>query len=181
MPERDARVKARQNAYAVLREINAPARLIRHAELVGEAADQLIARLDDLTVKFDKTLVLAGVVLHDAGKTLFPEEFDAPGEKHESAGRELLTRRGVPIDLARCCVSHAQWKTMDCSLEELLIALADKLWKGKREPELEAVVVDRVALRLNVDRWEVFIDLDSCFEQIAAGGPERLERSKQFR
>ena len=66
---------------------------------------------------------------------------------------------------------------MKCSIEELLIALSDKLWKGKRVEALELCVIDEFASILRVDRWDVFSDLDAVFEDIAAGGYERLQRS----
>ena len=59
---------------------------------------------------------------------------------------------------------------MHVSLEELLVALADKLWKGKRVEALELLVIDRIATLLAQDRWELLIQLDSCFEAIAANG-----------
>ena len=34
-------------------------------------------------------------------------------------------------DLARFCVTHARWESDGIGLEDLLVALADKLWKGK--------------------------------------------------
>ena len=66
----------------------------------------------------------------------------------------------------------------DVSLEERLVALADKLWKGKREEALEISVIDEAALRLKVSRWDVFGQLDSSFETIAAEGFERIEQSR---
>jgi hypothetical protein len=63
-------------------------------------------------------------------------------------------------------------------LEELLVALADKLWKGARHTELERWVIQGVAAKLGKDFWEVFLDLDTAFEEIAAGGDERLARSR---
>lgn len=66
---------------------------------------------------------------------------------------------------------------MDCSLEELVIALSDKLWKGKRVESLELDVVDRVANILHKERWDIFPELDLKFEEIASDGHERLQRS----
>jgi hypothetical protein len=66
---------------------------------------------------------------------------------------------------------------MEVGLDELLVALADTLWKGVRRADLEERVVDLVADRLGATRWDVFIDLDTLFEAIAADGPSRLERS----
>jgi hypothetical protein len=47
-----------------------------------------------------------------------------------------------------------------------------------REEALELCVIDEVASRLRVDRWTVFAQLDSVFEEVAAGGMDRLERSR---
>jgi hypothetical protein len=67
---------------------------------------------------------------------------------------------------------------MDSTLEELLIALADTLWKGLRRTALEEAVVDAAAARLGKDRWDLFVPLDSVFESIADDGASRLERSR---
>ena len=53
------------------------------------------------------------------------------------------------------------------------MALADKLWKGKRVQALEDCVVARVA----GDRWDERVRLDDLFAAIADGGAERLARS----
>jgi hypothetical protein len=67
---------------------------------------------------------------------------------------------------------------MACSLEELVIALSDKLWKGVRVAELEERVLLEAEARTGLDRWELFIPLDSCFEKVAEEGHSRLERSR---
>ena len=66
---------------------------------------------------------------------------------------------------------------MECSLEELLVAASDKLWKGKREADLEKEIIERLSKLVNQDYWELFIEMDSYFEIIAANGEERLSRS----
>ncbi len=81
-------------------------------------------------------------------------------------------------EVARICCSHARWRQMDVSLEDLIVALADKLWKGVRTAELEERVVDEIARSLGKDRWSLFVTLDTAFEQIAEGGAERLARSR---
>ena len=75
----------------------------------------------------------------------------------------MLLAHGVQADVARCCVSHAQWQAPDVSFEERSVALADKLWKGKREQELELAVIDAAASKLAVERWDVFERLDAAF------------------
>jgi hypothetical protein len=46
------------------------------------------------------------------------------------------------------CGTHARWREEpEVTLEELLVALADSLWKGRRDHQLEQRVVDAVATR----------------------------------
>jgi hypothetical protein len=174
MPLRPATVA---DARALLVELGAPPRLIRHGELVGEAAEMLLARLRRFGVRVDEDIVRLGVVLHDAGKLLHPIEFEQPGDEHEPAGEALLLAHGVSPEVARMCLSHARWDSMAVSLDELLVALADKLWKGARKPKLEQRVIDGVAGALGKERWGVFVELDTLFEEVAAEGSKRLERS----
>jgi hypothetical protein len=171
-------LKDRSDAHRLLMELGAPVRLIVHLQLVGEAADLLMQAYRHLGIPFDSQLIELGVAVHDAGKILHPEELDGPGARHEVAGEALLLAHGVQAQVARCCVSHATWQDTGVSFEERSVALADKLWKGKREPALELRVVDDVALRLGGQRWDVFGELDSVFEEIAAGAALRLERSR---
>ncbi len=125
-------IKTRADAFAFLHDLGAPTRLVRHVELVGEAADALLLAFTRLGVRVDGDFVRVGVVLHDVGKIVYQDELSNPGAKHESAGERLLLERGVSAQIARVCRSHAQWSSLDSSLEELIIALADKLWKGVR-------------------------------------------------
>ena len=145
-------------------------------ELVGEAMEALLAAFACRSVPLDTAFIRAGVVLHDIGKAVCPDELTAPGSLHEAAGFELLLQRGVAPSLARVCLTHAAWGGDDVSLEERVVALADKLWKGARVPDLEALVVDGVADRLGVDRWEIFVEMDTAFEEVASHGDDRLAR-----
>src|SRR5262249_22621552 len=123
-----------REAYELLVRLGAPPRLLAHARLVAEAAVLLLAELQRRHVPLDADFVRVAAVLHDAGKILHPEELQDSGSEHEAAGERLLLGEGVAPALARCCLSHAQWEAMACSLEELLVALADHLWKGKAMP-----------------------------------------------
>jgi len=121
--------------------------------------------------------VLAGAAIHDAGKIVHPEEMRMPGHQHELAGEHLLLAHGVPPEVARFCVTHAAWNAPDASIEDLLVALADKLWKGKREDDLERRVADAISSAAKREAWETFDVLDAICESIAADGPDRLARS----
>lgn len=166
-------------ARTLLATLGAPASLLLHTALVGEAAEEIIAALSARRVPIDEDFVRVGVVLHDAGKIAHPQELRESGDAHEPAGERLLLAAGVTPALARVCLSHARWPAMDCSLEELLVALADKLWKGVRRADLEERVIAEAAQRSRQDRWDLFVPLDSTFERIADGGHARLERSRQ--
>lgn len=138
----------------------------------------MIDEYSSLGLKFDARLIMLGAAIHDAGKINHPGELEAPGSMHEPAGEALLLAHGVKPEVARCCVTHAKWDDVGVSFEEQSIALADKLWKGKREERLELAVIDGVAARLNLGRWDMFTQLDGLFEEIAAEGLRRLERSR---
>lgn len=168
------------DAFKLLHQLQAPQHLITHVTLVSEAAVDLLQYLETLKLPVDKNFVLIGVALHDIGKIQFQEEMYAAGSRHEQAGQQKLLALGVNPAIARCCVSHGQWESMPCSLEELLIALSDKLWKGKRVQALEDMVIQRIVDILQKDFWDIFPDLDACFEQIAAQGDQRLARSINY-
>jgi hypothetical protein len=89
----------------------------------------------------------------------------------------MLLRAGYAPHIARACVTHAEWSDARAALEDRLIALADKLWKGKRDADLERALVDELADRLSRPTWEIFDVFDALCERIAAAGPDRLRRS----
>jgi hypothetical protein len=170
-------LRDRNDAYELLKDLGAPNRLVRHAQLVSQAADLLLLELRALGVTCDVCIVELGAVLHDAGKIHHRQEFSEPGSLHEKAGEALLLARGVQPEIAKCCTSHGAWNLPEVSLEERIVALADKLWKGKREADLELTVIDDIATKLGVERWDVFERLDTTFEEIAAAGAERIQAS----
>ena len=69
----NAQFKDIKEAQEFLKQLGAPARLIRHVCLVGEAADLLIEKLSQMGITFDVSFVRLGVLFHDAGKILHPE------------------------------------------------------------------------------------------------------------
>lgn len=169
-------VRDPEAAFALLERLGAPRRLVVHHTLVVEAARALLGELERYSGCFDAGLVLLGTALHDAGKILHPAEMDGPGHAHEEAGRGLLEAQGLR-ELARFCVSHAAWDAPDVPLEDLLVALSDKLWKGKRVAALERRVIEQLAARAREDFWNVFMVADESFERVAAGADDRLSRS----
>ena len=166
-----------QDAYQLLQDLGAPQHLIQHVKLVGEAAEILIRQFQQLNLEFDSDWIRLGVAFHDTGKILHPLELLEKGNRHEAAGETLLLSQGIDPKIARCCRSHGQWQQLECSFEELVVALADNLWKGKRYRELEERVIAKVARMSMQDNWYIFVSLDDRFEEISRGGDLRIARS----
>jgi hypothetical protein len=164
-------------AIQLLHRLGAPARLVRHHELVAEAANEILGAITlETGLTVDRERVLLGAALHDCGKIRHPEEMRGPGHAHEATGEQMLLAAGVSAEIARACRFHCDWASSE-DFEDLLVALADKLWKGYRDERLEMRVVDAVAAKISTPAWEVFARLDPLFERVAEAGPERLERS----
>ena len=90
---------------------------------MGEAAEELLSKLKYFDLNIKENFVRLGVAIHDAGKIIYQDELNNKGNFHEPAGEELLLKAGVQPEVARCCLSHARYESMDVSLEELLVAL----------------------------------------------------------
>lgn len=164
-------------ALALLRELGATPWLVRHHELVAEVAALLLKRLRaSLDAPIDADQVLIGAALHDVGKLEHPHEMSGPGCAHEAAGERLLLGHGVPPNVARHCRLHAEWRGLS-EPEPLLVAVADKVWKGKRVNELEEAVCRSLAERSGLTFWEVYAQLSPILDELAAGSEGRLARS----
>lgn len=162
-------------AVRLCQELQAPPLLVRHLTLVHAAAVEL---LDGLAVAFpdlvvDREAVLFGASVHDIGKVLHPHELTGPGSKHEDDGPALLEQHGVSPRLARFARSHGCWRETD-NLEDLLVALADNVWCGRRVEELETKVVTILAAAMGEERWAAWAKLDAVCEEIASRGETRL-------
>ena len=167
-----------EQACALLETLGAGSALKKHAQLVLEAAAYLLDALARAGIHCDRAYVTSGAILHDAGKILHPQELSADGAAHELTGERLLLGAGVCPRLARCAVTHADWQRADISFEELLIALADHLWKGSRNDALELRVIQCAADASRQDPWALYPLLMDVFDDIAAGSAGRLERSR---
>ena len=170
--------KSTADAIDLLRRLGANPWLVRHHELVVEAATELLDGLHKaFNLKVDRNFILVGAALHDVGKVAVPTEMSQPGHQHEARGARLLAAHGVGPDICLVCTSHADWTAPNLPLEHLLIALADKLWKGRREDELEMLVIKRLAKAAGIEIAEAFAKADAVFETVAARGDDRLSRS----
>ncbi|RKS06844.1 HD domain-containing protein [Nocardiopsis sp. Huas11] len=163
-------------AVRALVECGAPPRLVAHGRLVHDVAVRLLDWLGrhHPALEVDTEAVRFGAAVHDIGKTVHPEELSAPGHRHEPAGERLLLDRGTPPRLARFCATHRDWAQADREPEDLLVSLADKVWKGARKEDLELRVVRWIAHEEGRPAWEVFAGLDDALRALAEGADERL-------
>lgn len=160
----------------LLQRLDAPPRLVAHLRAVHDVASQLIAWVEPQypALVFDREAVLFGAATHDIGKTVHAAELSGPGSEHEEAGRELLLAHGVSAELARFAGSHASWDVQGVGIEDLLVSLADKIWKNKRVPDLEDLVVVELSRSSGRAAWEEFMNLDEVLTRVGDGSDERL-------
>ncbi len=160
---------------ALLERLAAPPRLAAHLRAVHDVARTLADWLEKEypAVDLDREAALFGAAVHDIGKTVHPGELSGPGSAHEQAGHELLLTQGISEGRARFARTHAAWGE-DVGVEDLLVSIADKIWKAKRVEDLEQLLVDRLTVASGQSPWEVFMALDDLLDRIAADADGRL-------
>ena len=132
-------------------------------------------------VTFSKEEVLFGASIHDFGKAMERSELIGPGTQHEQRGIELLRSMGVSDDRARFAYSHGGWDRMpNASLEDLLVALADKCWKGQRVDKLEFRIVALLSAASHKLEWACYGELDEILTGLTKGADTRLARQQTF-
>lgn len=163
------------------KRFNAPPRLLAHHILVHHLAYQLLIGLQDcqLASNIDQIGVYFGATTHDLGKTLYPNELNAPGKQHEQAGQALLIQVGISAKRARFAALHSDI-TSERNIDELLVALADHLWKGKRNTALEELVIAERAQASQRDYWDVWVTISELCDRLAADSISRLAWHSQF-
>lgn len=90
-----------------------------------------------------------------------------------------MQEKGIEPSVARFARTHGTWMHEDVGLDDLVIALADNLWKGRRNERLETKVVEVVAQQAGQEKWLVFDRLDEIFAEIASEGANRLATQLQ--
>ncbi|XVQ08521.1 HD domain-containing protein [Spirillospora sp. CA-255316] len=160
----------------LLEAVEAPPRLAAHLRIVHDVACDLAAWVDERypAAGADPAAVAFGAATHDIGKALHPAELSGAGAEHEPAGYELLLSYGVEERLARFARTHAAWHEDGIGIDDLLVSLADKVWKAKRVRDLEQLVVDRLAVAAGEAPWQAFLMLDDVLGGIAEGADRRL-------
>ena len=163
-------------AQALLDRLNAPPRLVAHLLLVHDTAFQLITLIQAKwpDIHLDDDAILLGAAVHDIGKVQYPEELSYLGAEHEQAGERLLAEAGIEARIARFARTHGSWpQEADIELEDLIIALADTCWKGKRDDKLEEMIIKELSVKVKDERWNVYLALDDMIETVAEDANRR--------
>ncbi|MFD7863375.1 HD domain-containing protein [Streptomyces sp. NPDC059783] len=157
-------------------------RLAAHLRAVHDVARRLTDWLETHrpALRFDRDAVLFGAATHDIGKSVHVAELSGPGHAHEHAGRALLLAQGVAPELARFAATHASWTDPGIAPEDLLVSLADKIWKNKRVPGLEDLLVSRLTEATGAPAWEEFLALDELLTRIGESADVRLAFQSSF-
>ena len=59
-------------------------------------------------------------------------------------------------------------------LEDLLVAFADTIWKGKRDEALEQEIAQQIAIQSQEELWQVYIKLDDIASDLARDAHDRI-------
>ncbi len=166
----------------ILSTVGASPRLIAHLTLVHDTALRITEQIDKIwpSLKYDVKAVLIGAASHDIGKSVYKEELRLPGKQHEEIGPKLLVQHGLAESYARFARTHAQWQSGAATIEDLLVALADKIWKGQRSANLEAALTNFLAKKCNQEEWNVYLKLDDLINEITKDADARLNWQNQF-
>ncbi|HKC73197.1 MAG TPA: HD domain-containing protein [Chloroflexota bacterium] len=167
----------------LLRGLDASPRLLAHLVLVHDVAARLLEALAETWphLPIDAGAVLLGAATHDIGKVRVPEEVTSPGTTHAVLGQQVLEAHGFSTELARYARTHETWaEEPDVAPEDLLVALSDYLWRGKRDSALEGAVTAWIADAVSAAPWVVFLDFDDIATDLAQDAPRRLHWLAQF-
>jgi putative nucleotidyltransferase with HDIG domain len=170
-------------ALRILQQVSAPPRLLAHLVLVHDAACTLIDRFSVAfpAARFNADLVRFGAAIHDIGKTVHPEELTQSGQHlHQSSGLELLESLGVPHQRARFAWTHGNWNGEKITLEDLIVALADKSWKGKRVDALETRVADFLSAATGRPTWDCRSKLAEILQDLSRHADQKLAWQASF-
>jgi putative nucleotidyltransferase with HDIG domain len=170
-------------ALGIYEHLSMPPRLLAHLIVVHDTACQLVSRISAAFpgVEFDADLVRFGAAVHDIGKSTHRNELIESGkEEHLEAGLRTLESLGISQERSRFAFTHARWDGAQTTLEDLLVALADKCWKGKRIDALESRTADILSAGTGKPVWECYAILDEIRQSLSQNADERLAWQKSF-
>ncbi|WP_159025786.1 HD domain-containing protein [Aquimarina sp. Aq78] len=160
----------------LLEQFDAPQRLIKHLTIVNSTAFYLVEQLKGEwpNLSLNEKEISFGASTHDIGKTVITDELYKKGKKHESEGFKILKEIGYEDTESRFTITHGNWENSNLQIEDLIVCLSDKIWKGKRINELEERITLKISELTKMDFWDVSMKLELILEKIAIGSDERI-------
>ncbi|EQA45433.1 HD domain protein [Leptospira broomii serovar Hurstbridge str. 5399] len=157
-------IKSQKDAFILLEKLSVSKSLISHHKIVLQTAEEMLNQLP-ISIKnsIDSNLVMIGASIHDIGKVLFPNEESEPGSFHELAGKRLLLSLGIPLEISRFSMIHST-KIQSSTIEEIVVRLADVIWTGSRDFESELALAYRLSIKLEINFWYLFSQLNEIFD-----------------
>lgn len=151
--------------------------LTRHLEMVQEVTDDLVAKLQaEFRVHIPREELSLGAALHDIGKIFYPEEIHGEGNRHEGEDvYNALLKAGFTQNEACFSRLHTEAANPNAWAPFLIVALADVLWRGGRDMDLEL----RIPESLGGDKFEDSGFIDEMCEEISKHGLKRLQYQKE--
>ena len=172
-----------QETVNLLRQVAAPPRLVAHLILVHDVAAILVERVTAAfsEVTFSREEVLFGASIHDFGKVIERSELNRSGTQHEQRGIELLRSMGISDERGRFAYTHGNWDEVPTvNLEDLLVALADKCWKGQRVDKLESRIAALLSAASSKPEWACYGELDEILQGLTKDADARLAWQQAF-
>ena len=168
--------KLPDKAQMLFEKLEIQGRLEKHLRIVHQTALELSEAIHSqwTSLVFNLYEVLFGAATHDIGKHLVKEELFKPGNKHQQAGYDLLVSENIEPSLARFALTHGSVLYNTLLIEDLIVIMADKLWKGKRIDELEEAFISKISKELSQDFWFIYTKAENIFSKLAEGADKRL-------
>jgi hypothetical protein len=153
--------------------------LILVHDVAATLVERLTAAFPEFTFRSEE--VLFGASIHDFGKVVEPSELIRSGTQHERRGIELLRSMGISAERARFAYTHGNWDNVpNVNFEDLLVALADKCWKGKRVDKLESRITALLSAASNKPEWACYAKLDEIVGEVTKDADTRLAWQQAF-
>lgn len=165
-----------ENISSLLDELDAPHNLRRHLTIVHSTASDLLLKIKNNIPEcnFNGRLILFGAGTHDIGKIQFRSELREKGNLHETAGYKILLEHGFSEKQSRFAKTHGNWRAENLTIEDLLVTLSDKIWKGKRIIELEEQICQMISKQAKIDYWTIYLKFNSILENLALDADKKI-------
>jgi len=144
-------VLSRDDALNLLREVDCSQEVIEHVTFVSQVALEIALKCERNGIRVNKHLIEIGALLHDIGRSR------THGIGHAVVGAQIVRERGLPLNLVGIVENHIgagipreeaeklnlpPKDYLQTSIEEKIVAYADKITKGRRRISFEEAVND---------------------------------------